>query len=226
MLHRFSVFNHFWHFVTSLINILWEIDCNSAISKPFLGATWLMRAFSLKHFNCNKSQWPHGSRNWANKYLLRCCQHDFFIFLTHRCICSFRGPDKKKVDINLLSNSRFPFECLQDRTHIYTFFYYLPPFQFSLSELWWQWSSLFFISLWMRDYKGLYFVKLKPISDHCEGLVASLEPWGSPLTRAAPESMRETTNRRYHCTRQTAKTSSAWEGNNNPWFSIDFSTTA
>lgn len=66
----------------------------------------------------------------------------------------------------------------------------------------------FFISLRMWDYKGLYFVEVKPISDHCERLVASLEPWGSPLTLAAPESMKQTTNRRYHCTLQTTKTSS------------------
>lgn len=76
----------------------------------------------------------------------------------------------------------------------------------------------------MLDYEGLILVELKAISDGCERLVSSLEPWGSPLTLAAPESMRQTTNRRYHCTLQTTKSSSVWKGNINPQFSIDFST--
>ncbi len=78
----------------------------------------------------------------------------------------------------------------------------------------------------MLDYEGLFLVELKAISDGCERLVPSPESWGSPLSLAAPESMRKTTNRRYHCTLQTTKTSSVWEGNNNPQFSIDFSTRA
>lgn len=80
--------------------------------------------------------------------VLRCYQYDFFIFCTplawfnsHHCICFFRGPDRKRV-VNLLCDSGFPFECLQDRTYLCTFYthththsYYLPPFNFhSLSS--------------------------------------------------------------------------------------------
>lgn len=169
--------------------------------------------------------------------VLSCCQYDFFLclfftplawFNSHHCMCFF------KVQIEREWRSAFIFYvtvgsplnvCKAGHISTLVFFRLLLSSPLLIVTLW-ALMTVFFISLQMLDYKGLYFVELKPISDHCEKLAASREPWGSPLTQAAPESMRQTTNRRYHCTLQTTKTSSVREGNNNPRFSIDFSTTA
>ncbi len=149
--------------------------------------------------------------------------------------CFFRGPNKKTtvICINILCDTGIPSECLQE---LYSsFFTHVPDnfFPLSIFTLWAlmivKLPFLFFSrtsSLRMLDYEGLFLVELKAISDGCERLVPSPEPWGSPFSLAATESMRQTTNRHYHCTLQTTKTSSVWEGNNKPPLSIEFSTRA
>ncbi len=138
--------------------------------------------------------------------------------------CFFRGPNKKTtvICINILCDTGFSSECLQElysSLHVCHTIFSL--FRFSLSM---KLPFLFFLR--MLDYEGLFLVELKAISDGCERLVPSPEPWGSPFSLAATESMRQTTNRHYRCTLQTTKTSSVWEGNNKPLLSIEFSTRA